>query len=192
MTLFFYLPCIGQGRFIQEQNVRLPEPFQLIEIPFTGYLILLLLSLGLWGVLWFVLEVLEKAGIFSLFKLAPLRNGFLFALHPQTSNNLAVSLASYVVGIDVIRGVLELAKMILGRAALDVAQGAAQVISLLTSVMDLFPGIKDIGLLVLSIFTIIAAYFFKREKGRRESSEIRRNLLIRKKKQREIVVAPGQ
>ncbi len=236
VTLFFYLPCIGQGRFIQEQSVRLPDPFGVIPIPFSGYFILLFLSLFLWGVLWSILRVLEKTGMLPLFRWDALRNGFLFAMHPIVSTSFAMSLAWYIFGANdiaialdgmnillqtildaltlpapelkrlleganiLLRVLLELGRFLrtlleareLLEQGINIVRITMQGVSLLLEVLNLVPGVKDVGLYFLSIFTLIVAYFFQRERASREGEEIRRNLLIRKKKQREIVIAPGQ
>jgi hypothetical protein len=94
IALLFYMPVIGLGKMVQKDVMRLSVPLLpvSIPIPFSGALRLLLLSLGLWAVLWLVLYGLEMAGSLSL-RRAGLRPGLLYARQPRLSISLAVFLS---------------------------------------------------------------------------------------------------
>ncbi len=180
MVLLLYTPCLDWGKKIADQTIDLNT-----IIP-TGYILLFVYSLLLWGIVLLLLWLLESSGIFPLFQKGTFRDGFLFALIPQLSNNIALALAIYIVVPPGLAVFLKLAEAVLVRTPLrDVALRA---ISFLTDLVNRIPVPPDHVMIVLGILTLIAAFGFKWEQRERYENISRQNQLLRKQELREMIV----
>jgi hypothetical protein len=179
VALVFYTPLIGLGRIVQEQTFSpqdlLPWLPVSAPIPYSGYVRLFVYSFLVWFFLWLVLFMLEtylvssaQSGQRGLLGRLRLRNGMLYALVPQFSNNVAVWLAWIVFVYGGARSVL---------LSMDVKQAAA-----------FFPLEIDWGIMAFSALTLIAGYTFGFEQRYHYEADIRLNQARHKKRQTEIVV----
>lgn len=99
----------GQEDFIPHDPFGFVVPFLSVpvNIPYSGYLRMLVFTVILWAILWMILSALEQVIGWKVFEKAGLRNGLLFASRPSLANNLAVILASLILGYQAIRLLLD-------------------------------------------------------------------------------------
>ncbi len=191
VVLIFYFPGIGKGQDIQSQTFPLSPPL-IGDLTFiTGYLLLLFWGLLSWIVLSAVLWLLEDSAFlfFPLFKRDQFRNGFLFGMLPNLSNNFAVYIARYILVGYFLNSVFEVLQLLLGLlGASTIVQIARSIVAFILNILHWFPAITDLGMVTLSIFTLIVAYAFGREQEWREVKYHRKNQLIRKQNQTEIQI----
>ncbi len=99
----------GQEDFIPHDPFGFVVPFLSIpvNIPYSGYLRMLVFTVILWVVLWMILSALERVIGWKVFEKAGLRNGLLFATRPSLVNNLAVILATFILAYQALRLLLD-------------------------------------------------------------------------------------
>lgn len=175
VVFLFFTPFIGLGRTIQEQGILVEVNIESLsisaEIPYTGYVRLLLYSVASWLVLWALLLLLEKITKADVLSRARLRNGMLYALRPHVGNNIALVLAIVIL-------VYPLMKIVL--VQIDPMLGA------------LLPYRLNLEVITLSLFTLIADRGFRLEQQYRYRAEIRRNQRERKRRQTAIEIPTAQ
>ncbi|MBM3149951.1 MAG: hypothetical protein FJZ93_04800 [Chloroflexi bacterium] len=188
VTLLFFTPIIGLGPVVvKEQTFALTLVGFSLPRQYTGYISLLLYCVGLWLVLSLALLALEQASRWDLAK-ARLCPGLIYAVHPKLSNRVAVLLADLVLIYLVTRWALpEIAKRLAPLLSLFLPQLASSLSAVPQFVDAFFPQVP-LGLIVLSIFTLVAAYGFDREQQYRYKVAVLRNQLQRKEQQKQIVV----
>ena len=170
VVLVFYTPVIGLG---------LPFVSLSLNVPLVGHVRLFVLSVGAWLVLWVALLVFERFSGVDLLSRARLRNGMVYASRPYVARRLAVVLAEMSLGYLIVRALLSLA--------------ARFVLSPIAPMLGaLLPYDLDMGTVVLSILTLIAAYCFGVEQRYRYEADIKRNQRIRRREQTSIVIPATQ
>jgi hypothetical protein len=175
VVILLYTPLVGLGRIIQEQEIPLEieiESLPLsVDVPYTGYIRLFLYSVAGWLFLWGLLFLIERISKIDLLAKAKLRNGMLYARRPYFSNNLVSVLASVILVYPVVKVILTQIDPMLG---------------------DLLPYNLDIGMIVLSVFTLIVSRGFRLEQRYRYEADVRRNQRRRKRQQTAIVIPTAQ
>jgi len=149
----FYTPVIGLSYIIQIEPIPL-----------------FLYNLGSWIFLSLALLILDRTSNIDLLSKAKLRNGMLYALRPYVSNNIAVVLASVILGYTVVR-------LLMTWVDTGLSSRLAQDF--------------EWGIVVLSIFTLFAYCGFTLERQLRYEADIERNQRHRKQQQETIVIPTG-
>jgi hypothetical protein len=108
VVLVFFNPFFGIGNRIPHEPFSFTMPFLAVpvNIPYSGYLRMFLVSVAIWALVWLLLVTLERLiGSRSSLQLEKLglRNGTMFALYPWEVSQAAAIVAKIILGITVLK-----------------------------------------------------------------------------------------
>lgn len=203
VSLFLYTPVVGLASRIVENDIfiKLPLPFLSIgiNIPFTGPLRLIIVSLISWITLWGSLQLIENLSHTDILKRLGIRNDLFYAFRPEIAIGAVTFLAKLILLFATFKAITTILLMYLINqvipwiASLVAGEFAPFVQPILSKLLRSFVNF-DYGIVyvVFSIFILIVNSAYRSERRKRLERDHQFNQQVRRKSQTNIVIPVTQ